>query len=211
MLKVLASRFELRSSGRLSDSLIGMKIGKLVISLWVVYFCSAASFATRPHPMSQLAFMAFGLCLLFFIPGSFLWALLTVRRNGVRAFVVPVLSVIILIGSFVVGLAARHVFFQWDLPRYEAAAKWVEQQPLPADSSYINLEPPSEFAGLAGAIHAKRTPECGTVVWFFWGFGFPVKHTVRIYSPEDSVVNRKCLGEWRTPRKLAEHWYEASD
>jgi len=188
-----------------------VKIPKPTIALWAAYCCCAVMFATRPNPWWQLGVVAFGGCLLFIIPGWFLWAAFTVRRHGQSGFLVPLLSVAIFVGSILAGRGLRLLFFRWDLPRYEAAARWVEQHPFPADSSYVVLDPPSEFAHLAYAIHARRTPGCGTVVWFFWGSGFPLKHTVRIYSPQDSVVNRECLGEWHTPHKLAEHWYEASD
>jgi hypothetical protein len=188
-----------------------MKIGKPVIFLWLPYFCSSVAFAIRPNPLGQLGFMVFGFCLLCGIGGALIRAFLSVLRNGLKGFITPSLLVALLFAPLLIGKGVRLLFFKWDLPRYEAAAQWVERQPLTDDSLYVNLDPPAEFASLAYAIHRQHSPACGTVILFFWGSGFPLKHTVRMYSPQDSVVKRECLGDWHSPNKLAEHWYEASD
>jgi hypothetical protein len=74
------------------------------------------------------------------------------------------------------------------------------------------LDPPAEYADLAYIIHVRKNEECGLLIDFFWGGGFPVKHTVRRFASIPSFIERKeCTKDWNRGRKLAEHWYELSD
>ena len=171
----------------------------------------AFTFTARPKPFVQLGVMIFGLLLLALI---FLGLVLGIKRIGLRGFrglFVPALSLLLLIGAPLGGFGMRFLIFPRNLARYQAAADWVEKQDFGSEPIYVNFNLPTEFKDLADGIHAIRNPRCGTVIWFFWGGGFPVKHVVRIYSPTDSLDKADCLGDWRRPRKLAEHWYEASD
>jgi len=187
-----------------------MKIGRCVIFLWIAWFLSANAFTTRPNPIAQLGMIIFGLCLLGFIISSAISGIANIRSRGAKDLLPTLFSIIIIIAAPMLGFGLRSLIFRWNMPRYQTAAQWVEQQKFDSTSFYVNLNPPAEFSDLAYAIHASRTKDCGTVIWFFWGSGFPVKHTVRIYSPEESVTRAICLGDWHPARKLTEDWYEAS-
>ena len=188
-----------------------MRIGTFTKFIWLAWTICAFSFATRPNPYAQLGIMLLVFIILRLIISGFIRAARNVAIGGFKGFFIPILSLLVLIIPFCLGFAARMIIFKWKLPQYQLAADWVERQTFDSKSSYINLDPPDEFKGLSYGIHAKRSATCGTVIWFFWGDGFPVKHTARIFSSIDSLANPECLGDWHKPRKLAEYWYEASD
>lgn len=60
-------------------------------------------------------------------------------------------------------------------------------------------------------VHALRSDDCGTVVQYYWGGVFPVKHWARAYFSTDSIDRSECRGEWNRGRRLVEHWYELVD
>ncbi len=48
---------------------------------------------------------------------------------------------------------------------------------------------------------------------FFWGYGFPNKHTIRRYAENPIYLEKtaSCLGGWRGYSKLTNNWFELSD
>jgi hypothetical protein len=111
--------------------------------------------------------------------------------------------------AIVIAAPVRDMAFRRDLPRYEKAAAWIRAK----DIGGSNIQIPSEWSDLAYRVWARRNGECGFRAYFFWGGGFPVKHTARVYAPSVSLVERPdCqVSRWRRVRQLATNWYEVSD
>jgi hypothetical protein len=128
--------------------------------------------------------------------------------------VLGLIAPLVVLGSIPLGVAIGHSVRDWqfsrDLPRYKAAAKWASSRAVPGDTTV--LEAPAEYADLAYIIHVRSDKECELFVDFFWGGGFPVKHTIRRFASLPSFVERKqCTKDWARGRKLQENWYELSD
>ena len=188
-----------------------MNVSVLVVGLWIAWFWAATTFVTRPTPLAQLAMMVTGLVLVVVTLYSFVAGFVRIRSSGLKGLLVPLISVLLIGAGPLCGFWLRSLIFDRQLSRWQAVAEWAERQTLESPSHLNVLNPPPEFSDLVYAVHAKRTEACGFVAWFFWGRGFPVKHTVRIYSPQDASELSGCFGEWWRVRQLRAHWYEASD
>jgi hypothetical protein len=123
-------------------------------------------------------------------------------------------SCLLLVASFptavFLGHAIRNTIFSHELDRWNQAAVWVMTHNDPNGNTPIEL--PQRYADLAYAVHYEVNQSCGLVVDFFWGGGFPVKHTVRRYANNPSWTEiRECRVGWRGGRRLSGRWYEISD
>lgn len=188
-----------------------MNFSRAVWVLSLACLCSITAFAARPTPLKQFlalgAFFAIGILFLIF-----LGRLLT-RGKGehLRAGVIAIAVLAVVPLSIELGHAIRDWQFQRDLPRYQAAAAWASALAVPGQTVTI-LAPPAGYADLTYVVHIRQDDVCGLQIDFFWGNGFPVKHTVRRYVADSSSMERKpCMEGWRRSRKRAEGWFEIAD
>lgn len=170
----------------------------------------AAAFAARPTPLGQLLSM-FALvltaALLVVFVGRAIWHW---RKLGLPSLLAPALLLAALPLGAHIGRSLRAWQFQRDLPRYQVAADWAKSQAVVGTSVRVALPP--EAADLAYATFVEARPSCGTVVDFYWGSGFPVKHTVRRYAENPASFGQpQCLEDWTIRRRRAEHWVEMAD
>ena len=137
-------------------------------------------------------------------------ALFRWREQRLKGFIAPLMALVAIPLGVAIGHAVRDWQFSRDLPRYNAAAAWATSRAVPGETAALDL--PAEYADLAYIIHVRRDKECGLLIDFFWGGGFPVKHTVRRFASMPSFVEQKqCTKDWARGRKRAENWYELSD
>lgn len=186
---------------------------KVRMSIWVVALAGLgcfAIFAAKPTALGLLAALAaFLVTVVVFVTCT--WrAIFRWKDRGWSGFAAP----LVLIMAVPAGVAIGHVVRDWqfsrDMPRYSAAVTWASGRV--ASGNLVVLEPPPEYADLAYVIHTRQSPECGLLIDFFWGAGFPVKHTVRRFASMPSFVQRKeCTTNWTGARKLTDNWYELSD
>jgi len=178
-----------------------------VLAIWLG---TSIAFAARPTALSQ-----FGqLVGLFSLMCLFVWSLVSTSRHMrdrplVRLLPALLASGALLVGPFI-GMEFREHSFSGNLPRYQSLLKVVlAHNPGP---ELMVIQVPAEFSDLAYGIHARSTDTCGLLVDFFWGSGFPVKHTVRRYSESDTFLQEpECRRDWHVKRELAPHWHELSD
>lgn len=188
-----------------------MKYSKAVWVLSLASMCSIAAFAARPTMLKQLlamgAFLAAGLLFLICLG----WALTREKGRRLRAAIVPAAVLAVVPIGIELGHAIRDWQFQRDLPRYQAAAAWASTLAVPGETVIV-LPPPAAYADLTYGVHITQDETCGLVVDFFWGGGFPVKHTVRRYIADPTSMQRKpCREGWRRGRQRAEGWFELAD
>lgn len=178
----------------------------------VALLCSIciATFVARPAPLWQLLSMLATLlnaALLVAYAGRAIWHW---RRFGFMSLIALALLFVALPAGMHAGRALRAWQFQRDLPRYQAAADWAKSQAVAGGSVRIALPP--EAADLAYATFVVARPGCGTVVDFYWGAGFPVKHTARRYAEDPASFDQpQCLQDWTIRHRRAEHWAEIGD
>jgi uncharacterized protein with PQ loop repeat len=142
---------------------------------------------------------------------KFVWNLLSVwKHKDPSRIASPALVVI----GFGLGLFLGHSFREWNfnhnLERYNRAAKFASTQAR--DDQIVVVSLPDEFSNLATTVHVHKSRECGLMVDFFWGGGFPVKHIVRRYAQNPEFTDiPACRKSWSSGRQLTQHWFELRD
>jgi hypothetical protein len=147
---------------------------------------------------------------------AFIW-LISLSVGGVIKWrergLTNLLSCLVIVLSFplaiFVGHAIRAAVFSYNLERWNQAAKWVTAHHEPNQDAPIKL--PEAYSDLASIAHYRNQEPCGLTVDFFWGSGFPVRHSVRRYAtnPEWMQV-AQCWRGWGSGRALTGDWYELS-
>lgn len=170
-----------------------------------------AAFAARPTPFKQLLSMAAFLAVGALLLAGLAWFLTRKKTHRLRSVAPLLVALAAIPAGLEVGHAIRDWQFQRDRPRYQAAATWASSLAVRGETVTV-LPPPPEYADLAYAVQITQDDACGVLVDFFWGQGFPVKHTIRRYASDPSSIQRKaCLQDWRLSKDRAEGWYELSD
>ena len=98
------------------------------------------------------------------------------------------------------GIALRDAVFRSRLPEYEAVVQTIQAGNMPP-----------VIPRLAYRIVHHATPAGDLEVIFFWGAGFPVKHTAFVYCESDPRTDPNFQQAWRSARPLAPNWYLAKD
>jgi hypothetical protein len=136
-----------------------------------------AWFAYRPSGASQLLSMC--ACPVALLIG--VGAPIVLRRFGRRDVIA--LAAIVgspFLGAFV-GRAVRHADFELRVrPRYEALIARVEHGSVSVDEAQSTW--PTDVRDIAYGVRSTRTPAGERCFVFFWGGGFPVKHTVFMHG-----------------------------
>ena len=95
------------------------------------------------------------------------------------------------------GIIVRDTVFRSRLTEYETAVRAIQSGTAPPVVPQL-------------AYHITQ-PQGHQQIFFFWGSGFPVKHTVFVYSPSDPNADSSFARAWRHARSLAPNWYVAKD
>lgn len=187
-----------------------MGIRKSTWFLIAICFISWCAFATRPSPWVQLAAMASALAALialvaFAIQGAIKW-----RERGLTNLLSCLLVALSFPTAVLLGQEIRSKIFSHNLDRWNQAVTWVTTHKAPNSGAPIEL--PSQYSDLAYGVHYNTDKSCGLTVDFFWGGGFPVKHSVRRYATNPEWIDMKqCRSNWSRGRGLSGNWYEISD
>ena len=164
------------------------------------YAIVGALFAFRETPILQLLF---GVSLPAFFASFILSAMHTFRswrELRWRALLPFCLCGVVLFVSTDAGRLARDAYFRNQIPRLEVAAKaFHESGQLPGVS----------WRGYQ--VTTSKIGDTNAAVIFWWGGGFPVKHTVLVYCSCDDSKGFFRDGGWRRVHALAEHWWVAKD
>ena len=94
-------------------------------------------------------------------------------------------------------IIVRDTVFRSRLTEYETAVRAMQSGTVPPVVPRL-------------AYHITQ-PQGHQRVFFFWGRGFPVEHTVFVYSPSDLNADSNFARAWRHARPLAPNWYVAKD
>ena len=187
-----------------------MVIRRSTWQLAAIFFLSWCAFATRPGGWTQLAAMLSVLVAITY--------LLTLAGHGIFKWreqaLGSLLSCLLIIFSFPAAVASGHMIrgmiFKHNLERWNQAVVWVTSHSKPNQEGPVKL--PRQYSDLAKAVHYNHDRTCGLMIDFFWGGGFPVKHTVRRFALNDAWIDiKECRTDWSRGRTIATNWYEISD
>ena len=177
--------------------------------------CAVSFFVAAPTGSSQLVSVAALLLLLSALPVALFYAWRHRARGSLRA-AAPLLACLV---AAPIGLSIGGVYRDLDfryrrLPAYEQIVRKIELGELPGEAV---KEMPTEMEGLAYGIHVHEDAPGGLMVVFFWGGGFPVKHSVYIYRasglppPTSAKWEMEPYYHWPQARRLNANWFAASD
>jgi hypothetical protein len=187
-----------------------MKIRKSTWLLVAICFISCCAFATRPNVWAQLAAMLTILAAIVYLVTLVIQAMINWREKALINFLSCLLIILSVPVAIFSGHKLRSVIFAYNLDRWNQAVVWVVSHGKPNQGTLVRL--PTQYSDLARGVHYKYEKSCGIMVDFFWGGGFPVKHTVRRYAKNPSWVDiKQCRADWSRGRTLSSNWYEISD
>jgi hypothetical protein len=173
------------------------------VALAIVIAVNAGVFAYRPNGLPQLGLvLSFPTVLVGVVVGM-------ARLNGRwRRQVLLIAGLLAAIPSgAIVGHRVRDFDFQFRRQGpYQAVVEQVLSGHIAVGDTATRL---TIEKSLAYVVFARRTTTGVVRVEFFWGMGFPVKHTAYVYTSTD-VPGDGAWDHWRY-RRVADHWFEASD
>lgn len=161
----------------------------------------------RPTAGRQLFLMAailIGLGTLLYYFCRTIWKWRTELYPGLAA-----IGLLVLVPAMGSALAPhlRTLVFNWDLPRYNAAAQWAASQAV-LDKE-VQLTPPLQYADLGVTIHIRNNHQCGVVVEFDWGHSYPVLHWIRRYAAAPHLQSKEeCMDSRYAKNPRTRHWTE---
>ena len=97
------------------------------------------------------------------------------------------------------GRIVRNTYFRTIIPRLEVAI-----------DSYRSTGtlPDVQWRGYLARAHEWNNT---TIATFWWGGGFPVKHTVLLYCSGDDITDYRKENGWYYAYPLKEHWWIVKD
>lgn len=165
---------------------------------------NAGLFAYRPGLLPQLGLMISGPVI---VVVACVYAVRS-RDRWLRRMVV----ICSLIAAFPFGVIVGHRVRDLDFrvrrrERYQAIVDRIRERRSSEVSAELTRLPVQQ--SLAYTAFARRTQNGTVRVEFFWGGGFPVKHTAYIYT-STGVPTDGAWDQWWY-RRLDDHWFEAGD
>lgn len=178
--------------------------------LVAICFIAWCAFAARPNVWVQLASMATVAAALFWLIALLVQGVVKWREHGITNLVSSLLIIVVFPLAVLCGQAIRSAVFSYEVDRWNQAVTWVATNKKPNSGNPIDLPPP--YSDLAYGVHYRHDDACGLTIDFFWGGGFPVKHTVRRYAVNPKWIDiEECQRGWSRGRVISERWYEISD
>jgi hypothetical protein len=188
---------------------------KILLAIALFTGCAVAFFVAAPTLSSQLISVGALFVLLLTLPVAVFHAWRH-RARGLMRATMPFVACLVAVpigGSL--GAVYRDLDFRYRrLPAYEKVVRKIQSGELPAGNI---KEMPPEIDGLAYMIEVHDDAPGGLMVEFFWGGGFPVKHTVYIYRasglppPTSPNWEIKPYCQWDGARRLNENWFSDID
>jgi hypothetical protein len=134
------------------------------------------------------------------------------RLAAIAALIVSVVPFFVTGYARGLGHQASIRDFQQRLPQYEAAVRQVETALAASDEYTSRNGMPGEFPSLCYLVCAWKDSD-RTVAEFFWGRGFPVKHTAWIYLSDgiEPEKGSELARRWHRWERVNDHWFTVSN
>ena len=180
----------------------------------VATYWSFARFVRRPNSGDQYVSVLLFLVLSVVILVCAARALSGFRQHRRSSSVLGGAALLSFAGLFVAGDAGAWLRDR-DFERLRPAMERVIEAYQASPDSSMRLDSvavPRELRPPIYSVWASRDRARRVDVWFFYGFGFPPRHSAWIYTSDVAATPASIRGWfWHGSRKLAAHWYDASD
>ena len=180
----------------------------------VASYWSCASFARTPRPGSQYSSILLFLLLSLVILICIARAVSGFRQHRRTSSVLGGAALLSFAGLFVAGDAGAWLRDR-DFERLRPAMERVIEAYQSSPDSSMRLDSvavPRELRPPIYSVWASRDRARRVGVWFFYGFGFPPRHSAWIYTSDVAATPASIRGWfWHSSRKLAAHWYDVWD
>ncbi|MBN1392994.1 MAG: hypothetical protein JW947_09360 [Sedimentisphaerales bacterium] len=186
------------------------------IALGTILCISLYSFGYRPDIVSQIGGMLGSVYLLVMLVVSFI-AIFKFWEKSSLFSIIPFVILLLCFKAGPMSLKAGHnkrekVFVE-RLPQYEEAVHVMGGKISGEPVFFKGEEVPETYRHLAYWIHAEKEEGNVLVVTFFWGGGFPVKHSAFVYRsdgwlpPKGTDFSR----EWPFAERINSNWLRVGD
>lgn len=201
--------------------LIFFSLKKIIILIFLNLFIALAfclaqyDFGCRPNALSQLGGMFLFLCLIVMIIVDFIGVFLFWGKHGFLVFaplVIPLLCFKAGSACLNFGHNRRLEVFEERLPQYEEVVHLMDSE-LKNERIFWGAEQiPRQYRHLAYRIYGERKRDVLRVV-FFWGSGFPVKHSAFAYISNGALPAKGTdfRRDWPHATRINEHWFRVGD
>jgi hypothetical protein len=165
-----------------------------------VFAVVSGLFAFRETTNLQLLSMLFFLGLFVSVILSLVYASRSWSQLRWRALLPLAACVVVFLVPAKLGRFARDIYFRRQIPRLEGAVQTYRSSGQWPDVSW------SGYQVTPGKLDDKVL-----AVIFWWGGGFPVKHTALIYYSADDPKDYFREGGWRRGYSVKDHWWVVKD
>jgi len=186
------------------------------LALGAVLCISSYSFGYRPDLCSQIGGMLGYAYLFVMLIVSFIALFRFWEKHGLFS-IIPFVILLLCFKANAISLKMGHdkrseVFAEL-LPQYEEAVRVMESKTSGGVVFLKGEEVPEIYRHLAYWIHAKKDDENVLVVTFFWGGGFPLKHTAFAYRSDGQLPPKGTdfRREWPFTERINENWFRVGD
>lgn len=173
---------------------------RVIYILCGAYAAVGALFAFQENPLLQLLFMLLLLGLLVSFVLSVVHSFRFWPQLRWRALLPFAACVLVFLGATEAGRVARDIYFRTQIPRLEDAVR-----------AYRSSGQWPEVSWHGYGVVPSKFGEKDTAVLFWWGGGFPVKHTALVYYSADDPKSYFREGGWRRGYPVKDHWWVVKD
>jgi hypothetical protein len=184
----------------MTDNAAARLMKRAIYILYGIFAVVRALFAFRETPGLQLLLMLFFLGLFVSVILSVVYASRSWSRLHWRALFPLATCVVVFLAPAKLGCFARDTYFRRQIPRLDGAVQTYRssgQWPGVSWSGYL--------------VTPGKLQDNDMDVIFWWGGGFPVKHTVLIYHSSDDPKSHFKKSSWRSGYPLQDHWWVVKD
>lgn len=186
------------------------------IALGTVLCISLYNFGYRPDIFSQIGGMLGGVYLFVMLVVSFI-AIFKFWEKYSLFSMIPFVILLLCFKAGAISLKSGHnkreKVFAERLPQYEEAVRMMESKIKGEPLSLRGKEVPEAYKHLAYCILAEKDEKGVLVVTFFWGGGFPSKHSAFVYRSDGHLPLKgtEFRREWPFAERINENWLRVGD
>jgi hypothetical protein len=181
----------------------------LIIAYSVIILFSADWFwmACRPDGIAQLLLVIFTIPYLAILICSIFLAIRGMFRKPIRPLALLCTALLLPFLAGKAGVAVHQMAFNHLKPVMEEYVMRLPKEPHFLNSARGEISVPDNLRGWIYAIHSRRK-DPDLEVSFFYGSGFPVKHSAWVYYEGKAGPDKEF---WPHQRKMMGFWYQCSD
>jgi hypothetical protein len=171
-----------------------------------------AEFAIRPTPILQLISLLLLVMLLLALPLTAAWILDAWPHCKVRSLIPAVVAGFAGLAGIVAGELGPAIQFRRYLPEMKRTVEELTGNPAFQTNRIYKVAGLEQRHPWANGVYLVEQPAGPKHVEFFFGAGFPVKHTAYLHCPAGTIERGSATAKrWPRRRLVATNWFIVHD